>query len=55
VGRPGGRLRAQVRPADGERRRALLDAAGFDAVTGNFVIHAMGDPAAVLAELQQYA
>jgi ubiquinone/menaquinone biosynthesis C-methylase UbiE len=28
-----------------------LPAAGFDAVTGNFVIHATGDPAAVLAEL----
>ena len=30
-----------------------LPAAGFDAVTGNFVIHATGDPAAVLAELRR--
>jgi SAM-dependent methyltransferase len=30
-----------------------LPATGFDAVTGNFVIHATGDPAAVLAELRR--
>jgi len=30
-----------------------LPDAGFDAVTGNFVIHATGDPAAVLAELRR--
>jgi ubiquinone/menaquinone biosynthesis C-methylase UbiE len=30
-----------------------LPAAGFDAVTGNFVIHATGDPAAVLAQLRR--
>ena len=33
--------------------RLTVHAAGFDAVTGNFVIHATSDPAAVLAELRR--